>query len=322
MNGLTLNRSAIVTGGRVLRRLNRVSTAFHRYARLVGKSLMRLRARPEALLQQGGGWVPADTVRLFWFVQTYHDLPRLRTTLAELRHVYPESEVMVMSDGDPDPEIAPACRHHAASFVLGERLYGIEQGGLLVRRILQAFLDSTADVLVKIDPDTTVRRRFTVMPSPLAHSIYGTVQHAGFGTNVIPSVQGGCIIVPRAAAACIECSSLLESERLKPPALEWAVSVSSRARVRAGLTSSDQTLGWACRELAIECREHPEVLSRYRPNSSLVEALVDRRMAVSHPRFERTQLADPAFYFSGVQAAIREAFGSSSDDGVDARHAL
>jgi hypothetical protein len=270
----------------------------------VAKSLKRLRIGAEGLHNSSQDWVPADDVRVFWFIQTYRDLFRLRKTLAGLRKLYPESQVLVVSDGDPDPEIEQLCNRHSVEFTLRSRLYGVEHGGELVQKILEAFLITDADVLIKIDPDTHVRRRFSLMPARTDSAIYGTVESAGAGSNRITSIQGGCIVIPRQAAILLTSSSLLKSDRLKPPALEWAVAEVSLARAASGLTSSDQTLGWACRELGLLCKEHPEVFSRYRP--SLIDAVTAGPVAVSHPRFEIAQIVDPDFYFSGFRAAIRD----------------
>ena len=272
----------------------------------VAKSLKRLGIRTEgSSYNTSRGWVRADDVRIFWFIQTYRDLARLRKTLASLRKLYPESQVLVVSDGDPDPEIEELCNRHSAGFTLRPRLYGVEHGGELVQKTLEAFLFTYADVLIKIDPDTNVRRRFSRMPSRIDSSIYGTVESAGSGSNRITTIQGGCIVIPRQAAVLLASSSLLKSDRLRPPALEWAVDEVSIARAACGLTSSDQTLGWACRELGLLCKDHPEVFSRYRP--SLVDTVTEGPVAVSHPRFEIGQLIEPNFYFSGFRAAVRDA---------------
>jgi hypothetical protein len=279
------------------------------YVARVVESLARLTRRMPVDATASRSWVRADDVRILWYIQTYRDLPRLRKALARVRALYPESQILVVSDGDPDPAIPAICGKHSASFSLRPRLYGVEHGGELVHRILEAFLATDADVLTKIDPDTSVRRRFTLMPPPTARSIYGTVQSAG--SSRAPSIQGGCIIVPRQAAILLASSELLLSDRLKPPALEWAVDARTLARARFGLTSSDQTLGWACRELGLDCRHHPEVFSRYRP--SLMDAVTQRGVAVFHPRFEIGHLANPEFYFSGLRAAVAEALTGRGD---------
>jgi hypothetical protein len=252
--------------------------------------------RNAANYHTGETWIPADDARIFWFIQTYRDLPRLRRTLAGLRKAYPESQVLVVSDGNPDPEINETCESYAVGFMLRPRLFGVEQGGEPVQKMLEEFLTTDADLLIKIDPDTHIRRRFSRLPSRGDSSLYGTPQSQGSESNRIISLQGGCIIVPREAAIVLASSAILQSERLKPPALEWTVAGTLVARAASGLTSYDWTLGWACRELGLRSRRHPEVFSRYRP--SLVDCVRDLGAAVSHPRFEIKQLTRPGFYFN------------------------
>jgi hypothetical protein len=239
-------------------------------------------------------WIPGDNARLFWFIQTYHDRPQLRKTLARLRRVYPESQALVVSDGDEDPAIAEDCGHFSAGFTLRSRLFGVEHGGESVHQMLEAFAAADADILLKIDPDTNVRHRFRRMPSSTESAIYGSVQASGPKGEELISIQGGCIIVPRHAATQLLRSGLLRSDRLRPPELVWAVNKLSKDRAAAGLTSQDWTLGWACRELGIICAAHPEVFANYRPR--LIDAMRKRRAAVSHPRFELRHLAKPGFY--------------------------
>jgi hypothetical protein len=132
------------------------------------------------------------------------------------------------------------------------------------------------------------------MPAADDPSIYGTVQCSGPPANRLTSIQGGCIIISRRAATLLAGSALLMSERLQPPALAWVINEVLAARARDGLTSYDWTLGWACRELALSCADHPEVFSRYRPR--LVDLRRHRWQAVSHPRFELRQLFSRGFW--------------------------
>jgi hypothetical protein len=260
-----------------------------------------------------GAWIPTDEVRIFWFIQTYRDLSRLRRTLARLRKLYSESQVLVVSDGDPDPEIEQVCKRYSARFALRSRLFGVEQGGEPVQKMLEAFLTTDADILIKIDPDTNIRRRFSFMPTPTDSSLYGTVQSIGTESNRIFSIQGGCIIIPRQAAVLLVSSSLLKSERLKPPALEWALNKLTIDRAASGLTSHDWTLGWACRELGLLCKDHREVYSNYRPR--LIDTMRKHRAAVSHPRFEIKQLTNPVFYqwFGPLRRAASKVLGAGRD---------
>jgi hypothetical protein len=105
-------------------------------------------------------------VKICWFIQTYRDSRRLERTLARLRKVYSEPLVLVVSDGDDSPELERVCRVHGATFTRGARLFGVERGGEPVLRMLTAFVQTDAECLIKIDPDTFVRRPLTILPSP------------------------------------------------------------------------------------------------------------------------------------------------------------
>jgi hypothetical protein len=240
------------------------------------------------------GLIPGSAADVCWYIQTFCDVRRLRHTLARVRKLYPDSRVLVVSDGDPDPAIGRACSRYSAEFTLRQRLMTVAHGGAPVQHMLDAFLRATGTVLIKIDPDTDVRRRFSVMPSEDDPSIYGTVQSSGPASNRLTSIQGGCIIIPRRAAVALASSALLTSERLRSPALEWVINEVLVTRARNGLTSYDWTLGWACRELGILSKDHPEVFSRYR--ARLVDLRRHRHQAVAHPRFELRQLFSPGFY--------------------------
>ena len=111
-------------------------------------------------------WIEPEDTRILWFVQTYRDLPKLRRTLARLRTLYPHSDVLVVSDGDPNPQIEDACRQFRARYTLRPRLFCVEYGGESVHQMLEAFAATDADVVIKIDPDTNIRRRFSLMPRP------------------------------------------------------------------------------------------------------------------------------------------------------------
>lgn len=273
------------------------------YRTLVGRSVRRWWPSSERW-EDGTDWVSLGDGpgKILWYVQTYRDRLKLQPSLQRLRRFYPTDELLVVSDGAGDSAIEETVRPFNARFQLRPRLFTVEHGGLVVQRMLDAFLETHASVLIKIDPDSDVRRCFSRLPSASERAIFGTVQQTGPRTNSLTSIQGGCIVVPRSAAEAIAGSRLLESERLKPPACEWAVDADGRARVAAGLTSYDWTLGWACRELAIPCRDHPEVFSRYAPG--LMDTLTVGDAAVAHPRFEWAQLRQRGFFLAGLRAKL------------------
>ncbi len=292
-----------------IRRIGRVGGA---YLSALSASIRRTLWKPDLAFATSEGWIAPDHLRIFWFVQVYRDLWRLRRTLSNLKILYPDSLVLVVSDGDDDPNIPSTCREYGVEFEFRPRLIGVEHGGEVVQWMLEAFLRTDSDLLIKVDPDTDVRRRFALVPPSSDSSIYGTVQSAHVDGDSVTSIQGGCIMVPRAAAKAIAMSSLLLSERLKPPAVEWAVGRESRDRARAGLTSYDWTIGWICRNLRLPVKDHPEVFCRHKP--SLIDLVLNRRAAVTHPRFELQQFLIGDFYFRGLRTALRDALTGPQSD--------
>ncbi len=217
-----------------------------------------------------------------WFLQTCGDASLLREALRRLRKVAPRDTVLVVSDGDDDPCLPALCAAAGARFVRGKRLFGVESGGLVVERMLDLFLATDAEHLIKIDPDTDVRRVFRRLPRRDRALVAGTLQATGTVETRLVSVQGGAILMTRLAAQRFKDSGLFCRTELKPPQIAWAVSDSTCERATSGLTSFDWTIGWAARRLGIQMLAHPEIHSVWKP--SFLDHLVARGAAVSHPR--------------------------------------
>lgn len=219
-----------------------------------------------------------------WFIQTYRDAGKLRTGLRRLRRVAPRDTVIVVSDGDDDPRLPAICAGFGATFVRGERLFGVESGGKVVERMLDLFLATRADYLVKIDPDSDVRHQLRFLPRRDRPLVCGTLQAMGTVDVRIVSIQGGCILMNRLAAEQMKASGAFRLAALQPPEVAWAIAPSARERARKGLTSYDWTIGWVAKRLGIPLLAHPEVHCVWKP--SLLDHLVARRAAVSHPRLD------------------------------------
>ncbi|MBI4402734.1 MAG: hypothetical protein HY537_01155 [Deltaproteobacteria bacterium] len=147
--------------------------------------------------------------------------------------------------------------------------------------MLGLFLNNPTKHLIKIDPDTHVRKKFGVLPAFDDAIIAGCVQQAGDKEKMITSVQGGCIIMTLKAAQVLFASKLLLSPALKAPCYEWVVEKTLRARAfKHGLTSYDWTIGWACKQLKIPIIQHPETQSHW----ERVNLRAYLGAAVVHPR--------------------------------------
>ena len=215
---------------------------------------------------------------LTFFSLTYKDYDAAAECLADLRKHYPRSRVILRSDGDPDPRLPILAGRNDADFRGELRLFGIENGGAVIERMLVIFLEKPTRYLFKIDPDTVIHRRFKYLP--VRSGVFGTLQLK----HEAPSVQGGCIGFTRDAAEQILQSGMLRDSRLRDPASfindsPYFVRMAHRAR-RCGLASFDWIVPWVAGELGISIYSFDEVNSGWQqapPNP-------DQRYAVSHPR--------------------------------------
>jgi hypothetical protein len=215
---------------------------------------------------------------LTFFALTYNDYEATVECLRDLRQRYSGSRVILRSDGDPDPRLPLLARSNKVEFHQESRLFGIENGGAIIERMLELFLERPTRYLFKIDPDTVIHRRFNYLP--VRSGVFGTLQCE----TETPSIQGGCMGFTRDAAEEILKSGRLRDSRLKEPAKfindsPYFFRMADRAN-RCGLASFDWIVPWIANELGIPIYGFDEVNSGWRmapPNP-------DHRYAVSHPR--------------------------------------
>ena len=215
---------------------------------------------------------------LTFFALTYHDYNATAQCLADLRKHYPQSRVILRSDGDPDSRLPLLAASNDVDFRGESRLFGIENGGAIIERMLALFLERPTPYLFKIDPDTVIHRRFKYLP--VRNGVFGTMQCE----PETPSVQGGCMGFTRIAAEQILASKMLRDSRLEDPAKyiddsPYFFRMTDRAN-RCALASFDWIVPWVASELGIAIYPFDEVNSGWQqppPNPN-------QRYAVSHPR--------------------------------------
>ena len=215
---------------------------------------------------------------LTFFALTYKDYEATVKCLRDLRKHYPVSRVILRSDGDPDPRFPLLARSNKVEFHQESRLFGIENGGAIIERMLELFLERPTRYLFKIDPDTVIHRRFKYLP--VRSGVFGTLQCE----TETPSIQGGCMGFTREAAQQILKSGLLRDRRLRDPARfvvdsPYFFRMMDRAN-RCGLASFDWIVPWAAVELDIPLYAFDEVNSGWQRPPANPEG----RYAVSHPR--------------------------------------
>jgi hypothetical protein len=215
---------------------------------------------------------------LTFFALTYKNYDAAAECLEDLRKHYPTSRVILRSDGDPDPRFPILAKQHDVDFRGESRLFGIENGGAVIERMLELFFEKPTRYLFKIDPDTVIHRRFKYLP--VRSGLFGTLQTE----NETPSIQGGCMGFAQDAAEQILRSEMLRDSRLRDPARfiddsPYFFRMAHRAN-RCGLASFDWIVPWIAGELGIPIFAFEEVNSGWQqppPNPH-------QRYAVSHPR--------------------------------------
>jgi len=215
---------------------------------------------------------------LTFFALVYKDYDATVACLRDLRKHYSSSRVILRSDGDPDPRFPMLASSHRVDFHGESRLFGIENGGAAIERMIELFLERPTRYLLKIDPDTVIHRRFKYLP--VRSGVFGTLQCEG----ETPSVQGGCMGFSRDSADQILQSRMLRDVRLREPVKfisdsPYFFRMADRAN-RCGLASFDWIVPWVAGELGIPLYRFDEVNCGWQQPPPNPEG----RYAVTHPR--------------------------------------
>lgn len=215
---------------------------------------------------------------LTFFALVYRDYAASSNCLDDLREHYPASRVILRADGDLDPRLPLLAQRHQVDFYAEPRLFVIENGGAVIERMLELFLERPTRYLFKIDPDTVIHRRFKYLP--VRSGVFGTPQ----GERETRSIQGGCMGFTQDAAEKIFKSGMLRDPRLKDPAQHlndspYFVRMSDRAG-RSELASFDWIVPWIAGELGIPIYPFDEVNCDWQDAPSNP----NQRYAVTHPR--------------------------------------
>jgi hypothetical protein len=211
-----------------------------------------------------------------FYMQLYHDLDRADWALGHLRKHYPTQRVILLSDGDDNPNYPQLAQKHNAEYTAGERLYGVEHGGKIIHRMLAHMLEKPAKFYIKMDTDTLFHRPFHKLPR--GPHVFGTLEP---GTG---SIQGGCVLLSQKAAQKLYKSKIYES----PALLDWANSwgrlhpypqMAYKAAMIDRKICTDWVFWWGCLQQGVETREYKEIYSTWTqavPNPDLA-------LAVTHP---------------------------------------
>ena len=217
---------------------------------------------------------------IVFFMPVFRDADVARRSLTRLRRFYPESRVVLLSDGDEDFRSGPFIEDFGVEFVAGENLYGIEHRGALVQRMLAEYLRSPARFLVRMDTDARIDRRFRYLPRQ--SGVFGTVGRRS------RTLQGGCIVVSNDAAHRLHASGIFLSDRLLDPAATWgrySTPENLQRKIAQGRIAYDKVLHWGCQEQGIAIWEFSEIFAVWKATPEYAQRLANRtlRAAIVHP---------------------------------------
>jgi len=207
-----------------------------------------------------------DDPDVTFYLQAYRDIDQVEKCLTSIRCHFPSSRIILISDGDDDRNLRRLGFQTQCELTIGDRLYPVENGGKMIQRMLDAFLEFPTHCLIKIDTDSRVHRRFRYLPT--GRAVCGTLewQTAGSKTPLdFPNVQGGCMLFLREAAEEIARSGILLSDELLDYRATYADNPDILHRAEEfGLISMDFMTRYVCRRLQIPLVEFDEVYSVYR----------------------------------------------------------
>lgn len=135
----------------------------------------------------------------------YKDQELARARISELRSFYGATPIQSISDGVRDDAYAKFCLDHSVRYHIGDRLKLTKFAGSWTVRRLRLFLQTDADVCVKLDPDTKVCAKVERWPSA---DLFGHKQDPPAAI-----LHGGCLGITREAAQKILDSRLLLAQR-------------------------------------------------------------------------------------------------------------
>lgn len=142
----------------------------------------------------------------FYFA-IYHEWDIGARLIRQIRFFYPTAPIIVIADGTFNSEFASLAKNYNVFFILGDRLKPLKNGGKWWERACNAFLELTkADILIKVDPDTCLWRKFKFFPNS---DWFGTIQQ----NSTYPFPRGGCKGIQREAINRIVKSGFLKNSQ-------------------------------------------------------------------------------------------------------------
>ena len=155
-----------------------------------------------------------DFMRTYaFFIGVYKDQNLAKQRITELHTFYPECQILSLSDGIDDQDYSNFCAEHSVTYEKDIPLKKKFAAKWTYRRFKFFLLNSEADVVVKIDPDTRIQRRVEFPDvdvfAPLCPDTRGVVDF-----------NGSCFGISRSIVEIVMQSGLLSDQRYDGARLE------------------------------------------------------------------------------------------------------
>lgn len=219
------------------------------------------------------------TTNICFLFAVYQEFDLATRLLDQIKQFYPTADVVCVTDGTHDPVFESICELRRAEYIKGEQRKLRQLGGSWIERLYQAAIDnSSADLIVQLDPDSFILRQFNYFPNA---DVSGSIV---VGNNGYSFLQGGCKLYKRETLRKILESGLLQDteyavnskyyyQRYMPPYLMPGETPSLQL-----VATEDHILTNIFTRLNLQVEEWSDVYCRVR------EACPDpERYAVIHP---------------------------------------
>lgn len=214
---------------------------------------------------------------------------QIRRCLRSLRASYPNNDLYIISEDQHELALNLA-NEYFAFYYKGDRIKGIEFGGLWTRRYLDIFLHrfSINNLLCRIDPDTVIWRQFNFKIEDrdtwLDKWIFGSVYH--HSKFQYKFVLGGCIFFWKRTIIRIIDSEILKLTELTNPDLfgykpyNGSMRHNHQKASEEILSSQDRIIGYISNRLNLHIGDWHEIKCLCRGEITIEDT---QKYAATHP---------------------------------------
>lgn len=207
---------------------------------------------------------------------------QLQWCLSNLRNAYPHVPVFVISDGLEQEGIRKVAKKYKAGFEVYHRLkHPITMGGLWWYRFACVALTMDCDWIIKIDPDTFIRRPLIFFP---ACGVFGNLLNRGKDDE---HIQGGCMGINVAFLSKIM-HVFIDPELQNP--WQWCPEGWMENFKSIDEVSTDFLMMWALKNFSNDYTHSPEMATYFK---FIPPEIIPYLYAASHPHQILPLVGDP-----------------------------